>query len=46
MQSKYAKIFKALLIYKSFEKKANVSVLFWKLTKKLQNKGKIEELET
>ena len=34
------------LYYISFEKKANASVLFWKLTKKLQNKGKTEELET
>jgi len=32
--------------YISFEKKANASVLFWKLTKILQNKGKTEELET
>ena len=35
-----------LYLYISFEKKANASVLFCRLIKNLQSKGKTEELET
>jgi uncharacterized membrane protein len=46
MQSKYAKTFKALLIYLSRRRQIPQFYFADLLKKKLQNKGKTEELET